>query len=244
MVAPFNQAWMLLKNVTGGPTGRRMPMTEKESYGDVSFREHPLHGLEDDDEGMGGPSMPPMSRTLGGTPPANFGRAGSTGEIPRGRQVNVEQRGIFGMDAIDDMSLDLEFDDMSPAQRQQLIERINQNIKPSNPFPKPAGQNLRGDLTDWAAGAGREASTPGIVDRTYDKGGTIFDLNEMYDNDEESEYENEPLHENNPAAHNIASTNLRGSPRQNKRGQMDEPRVTPRMQGRAARSISPFIGGD
>ena len=27
--------------------GRRMPMTEEESYGDVSYRDHPLYGIEE-----------------------------------------------------------------------------------------------------------------------------------------------------------------------------------------------------
>jgi hypothetical protein len=138
----------------------------------------------DEMEAMG---VPPMSRTLGGTPPANLGRAGSTGE--------------------------------------------NENIEPSNPFPKPIGQNVRGDLMNWAAGAGREAGKPDIVDRTYDEGGSQFDLSQMYDDAEESEYEDEPLHENNPAKHSIASTTLRASPRQQKRGQMDSGRNEFRRPG-------------
>jgi hypothetical protein len=138
----------------------------------------------DEMEAMG---VPPMSRTLGGTPPANLGRAGSTGE--------------------------------------------NENIEPSNPFPKPIGQNVRGDLMNWAAGAGREAGKPDIVDRTYDEGGSQFDLSQMYDDAEESEYEDEPLHENNPAKHSITSTTLRASPRQQKRGQMDSGRNEFRRPG-------------
>ena len=51
------------------------------------------------------------------------------------------------------------------------------------------------------------------------------------------------IEESHPEAHNIASTNLRETPRKTKRGRIDEPRATPRMQGRAARSPSPFIGG-
>jgi hypothetical protein len=182
----------------------------------------------DEMEAMG---VPPMSRTLGGTPPANLGRAGSTGEIPRSRQRNAEEMGMFGMDALDDAGMDLEFDDdMSSAQRQQLIDKINQNIEPSNPFPKPIGQNVRGDLMDWAAGAGREASVPDIVERTeyYDEDGNLRtdldELSDMHDDDMYEEIHGEPLDENNPAKHTIASTTLRASPRQQRRGQTDSGR--------------------
>jgi len=160
MVAPFNQAWMLLKNIRGSPTGRRMPMTEDESYGDVSFREHPLHGLKDDDEDMDGPSMPPMNRTMGGTPPPNVGRAGSSDEMPMG--------------------------------------------EPFNPFSKPLEGSMQDQLAEFADGAGREAGMP----------------QQAFDDMEG----NEGLHPNNPAAHNIGSSNARASPRQQRRGQMDSGR--------------------
>lgn len=129
----------------------------------------------DEMEAMG---VPPMSRILGGTPPANIGRAGSTGE--------------------------------------------NENIEPPNPFPKPAGQNVHGDLMDWASGAGRKEGKPGIVERTKNP---FEDLSEMYNDDMYNEIHDEPLHENNPAKHNITSTTLRASPRQQKRRQMDSGRA-------------------
>ena len=162
----------------------------------------------DEMEEMG---VPPMSRTLSATPPPNIGQAGSSGRPPVGRN---------------DLNDDLVEDD--PKFTEEYTNHLNRLGPLSNPFPKPHGQNVRGELMDWAAGAGRESGTPQQTEfsepRTHMQGN--------------------PLHENNPAAHNIASTNLRGSPRQNKRGQMDEPRATPRMQGRAERSTSPFIGGD
>jgi hypothetical protein len=192
-------------------------------------------GQQPEADEMDAMGVPPMSRSIGGTPPANLGRAGSTGEIPRSRQRNAEQMRMYGMDDIDDAGMDLDFnDDASPAQRQQLIDRINQNIEPTNPFPKPIGQNVRGDLMDWAAGAGREAGKPDIVDRTYDEGGSGFDLNEMHDDDMYDEIHNEPLDENNPAKHSIASTTLRASPRQQKRGQMDSGRNEFRRPGDAS----------
>lgn len=189
--------------------------------GDLDRQTLARMGQQPEADEMDAMGVPPMSRTLGGTPPANLGRAGSSGEIPRSRQLNLEQRGMFGMDDLDDAAMDLEYGDMSPAQRQQLIDRINQNIEPSNPFPKPTGQNVRGDLMNWAAGAGREEGKPDIVERTENP---FEDLTEMHDSDMYDEIHGEPLHENNPAKHTIASTNLRASPRQQRRGQMDSGR--------------------
>ena len=193
MSVAFKAAWMLLKNVRGGPTGRRMPMTEEESYGDVSFREHPLHGLEDDDEDMGGPSMPPMSRSMGSMPPADIGRAGSSSEMPMG--------------------------------------------EPRNPFPKPIAGRVQDQLAEFADGAGRRAAMQPQPDYSDDTR-ISNEMDEITGNPLNNE-----IPESSPESHNIASTNLRGSPRQNKRGQMDSARVTPRMQGRAERSSSPFMGG-
>ena len=216
MSVAFEAAWMLLKNA---------PMSEKEFY-----------RLKDDDESMGGPSMPPMSRTMGGTPPANLGRAGSTGEIPRGRLSNREQTNMYGMDDVDDAGTELDFnDDASPAQQQQLIDRINQNIEPFNPFPKPLAGRVQDQLAEFADGAGRRAAMEPQADYTGDE----FSMNsDDFKYDDESK-----LEESHPEAHNIASRNIRETPRKTKRGQIDEPRVTPRMQGRAARSPSPFVGG-
>ena len=175
----------------------------------------------DEMEAMG---VPPMSRTLGGTPPANLGRAGSSGRPPVGS---------------DDISDGLA--EHRPRFTDSYTNLLNQYGPLDNPFPSPVGLNVRDDLMDWAAGAGREAGKPGIVERTENP---FEDLSEMHDGDMYDEIHNEPLHENNPAKHNIASTTLRASPRQQKRGKIDEPRATPRMQGRAARSTSPFIGGE
>jgi len=200
MSVAFKAAWMVLKNVRGGPTGRRMPMTEEESYGDVSFREHPLHGLEDDDESIDDSgSMPPMSRTLGGTPPPNIGRAGSTDEMPMG--------------------------------------------EPPNPFPKPLASRVQDQLAEFADGAGRRAAMKPEID---------YSDAEEEDYGEEMDAKLAPfvgeapkdgISDPHPEAHNIASRNIRETPRKTKRGQIDEPRATPRMQGRAARSPSPFVGG-
>lgn len=194
----------------------------------------------DEMEAMG---VPPMSRTMGGTPPANLGRAGSTGEIPRGRLSNREQTRMYGMDDVDDAGTELDFnDDASPAQQQQLIDRINQNIEPFNPFPKPLAGRVQDQLAEFADGAGRRAAMKPEID--YSKHENSTDLfHDSFDEDDDFNPINSVPTDAHPEAHNIASTNLRGSPRQNKRGQIDEPRATPRMQGRAARSSSPFIGG-
>ncbi len=218
MSVAFEAAWMLLKNA---------PMSEKEFY-----------NLEDDDESMGGPSMPPMRSTK---PPANLGRAGSTGEIPRGRLSNREQTNMYGMDDVDDAGVELDFnDDASPAQQQQLIDRINQNIEPFNPFPKPLAGRVEDQLAQFADGAGRRAAMKPETD--YSKRENSTDL--FFDSfDENFDPINSVPTDAHPEAHNIASRNIRETPRKTKRGQIDEPRATPRMQGRAARSPSPFIGG-
>ena len=194
----------------------------------------------DEMEAMG---VPPMSRTMGGTPPANIGRAGSTGEIPRGRQSNMEQMGGFGMDDVDDARMDLELnDDASPAQRQQLIDRINQNIKPFNPFPKPLAGRVQDQLAEFADTAGRRAAMSPQTDYS--------DADDPHNEEMDAKlapFVGKPpkngISDPHPEAHNIASTNIRETPRKTKRGQIDEPRATPRMQGRAARSPSPFVGG-
>ena len=146
MSVAFEAAWLLLKNAQ---------MSEKEFY-----------NLEDDDESMGGPSMPPMRSTKH---PANLGRAGSTGEIQRGRLSNREQTNMYGMDDVDDAGVELDFnDDASPAQQQQLIDRINQNIEPFNPFPKPLAGREEYQLEQFADGARRRDTTKPESD--YSKG--------------------------------------------------------------------------
>jgi len=144
----------------------------------------------------------------------------------RGPAPNEGRAGSSSLPPVGSEDLSEEHHEYEPYQTKRYGEILGELGPLSNPFTqKPATtQHLENSLQDWAAGAGREA---GKQQQAFDDIG-----------------EGEGLHENNPAAHNIASINLRGSPRQNKRGQMDEPRVTPRMQGRAARSISPFIGGD
>ena len=219
MSVAFEAAWMLLKNA---------PMSEKEFY-----------NLEDDDESMGGPSMPPMRSTK---PPANLGRAGSTGEIPRGRLSNREQTNMYGMDDVDDAGIELDFDDdASPARQQQLIDRINQNIEPFNPVPKPLAGRVEDQLAQFADGAGRRAAMKPEID--YSKHENSTDLfHDSFDEDDDFNPINSVPTDAHPEAHNIASRNIRETPRKTKRGQIDEPRVTPRMQGRAARSPSPFVG--
>jgi len=178
----------------------------------------------DEMEAMGMPEMDetgmPMSRSIGGRGPApNEGRAGSSGRPPVGS---------------DDISDDLA--EHEPNWAKGYTNTLNELGPLGNPFTqKPVTtQHLENSLQDWAAGAGRKAGVPDIVDRTYDEGGSQFDLSQMYDDDEESEYENEPLHENNPAKHSIASTTLRASPRQQKRGQMDSGRNEFRRPGDAS----------
>lgn len=166
MSVAFEAAWMLLKNA---------PMSEKEFY-----------RLKDDDEGMGGPSMPPMSRTMGGTPPPNIGRAGNSEmTLPSHRLTDADIANIMQ----------------------------NRELTPPNPFPKPLEGRVQDQLAEFADGAGRRAAMPPQPDYTGDK----FSMNsDDFKYDDESE-----LEESHPEAHNIASTNLRQTPRKQKRGMMD-----------------------
>ena len=171
----------------------------------------------DEMEAMGMPEMDktgmPMSRSIGGGPAPNEGRAGSSGRPP------------VGSDDVSEAT-----HDFAPAYTREVGRLLNELGPLSNPFPKSAGQNVRGDLMDWASGAGRKAGVPDIVERTefYDEDGNLQtdmeELSDMHDDDMYSEIHGQPLDESNPAAHSIASTTLRASPRQQRRGQMDSGR--------------------
>ena len=140
----------------------------------------------DEMEAMG---VPEMSRTLGGTPPADLGRAGSTGE--------------------------------------------NENIEPLNPFPKPAGQNVRGDLMDWASGAGRRGTgKPALPDKVYPE--------EMMEEPLEGFHNSPaPAGESAPTLMDAPST-VAVSPRLSRKNRPGESAPTPRMEGRADRRGLPF----
>jgi len=154
----------------------------------------------DEMDAMGMPEMDetgmPMSRSIGGRGPApNEGRAGSSSLPPVGSDDVSENLAHYLQGGI-------------PA----YTRALDQFGPLSNPFTqKPATtQHLENSLEDWAAGAGREAGMP---------------QQPMGENRFEDDFAmNTDLHENNPAAHNIGSTNARASPRQQKRGQMDSGR--------------------
>jgi len=228
MSVAFEAAWMLLKNQVrrghrGLASNPRVPMTEDaysdRPYGNISYRESPLHGLEDDDEGMGGPSMPPMSRTLGGTPPPNIGRAGSTNAVEPSSQEylsDVEQQ-LQEM-GLSPEEINYEINNMTP--RNPFPKSPRPKLLPPQPFPPHAGiigKSLEGRVQDqlaaFADGAGRQAAMSPQPDYTGDE----FSMNsDDFKYDDESK-----LEESHPEAHNIASTNLRQTPRKQKRGMMD-----------------------
>ncbi len=236
MSVAFEAAWMLLKQ-----RGHNLDFTAPEISHPPGMP--PRRGTQEEADEMEAMGVPPMSRTMGGTPPANLGRAGSTGAIPTGRQRNAEQTEMFGMDDIDDAGMDLDLnDDASPAQQQQLIDMINQNIEPFNPFPKPLANRVQDRLAEFADGAGRQAAMSPTPDYSKHENSTDLYHDSFNENDDFNPINSVPT-DAHPEAHNIASTNIRETPRKTKRGQIDEPRATPRMQGRAARSPSPFIGG-
>ena len=182
MSVAFEAAWMLLKNA---------PMSEKEFY-----------RLKDDDEGMGGPSMPPMSRTLGGTPPPNIGRAGSTNAFEPSSQEH-----LF------DIEQQLQEMGLSP---EEINYEIN-NMTPRNPFPKPLEGRVQDQLAEFADGAGRRAAMSPTLDYSDAKEDDDMDASLAPFVGETPK----GLGDNHPEAHNIASTNLRQTPRKQKRGMMD-----------------------
>ena len=180
-------------------------------------------GQQGEADEMGEMGVPEMSRTMGGRTPPNIGRAGSTdvGE----ETMSAMDEGVLTPEHIND------FQDYNYRKRR---DPVTGDL--SNPFPKPLESRVQDQLAEFADGAGRRAAMEPQPDYSDD----TRISNEM---DGLGNPLNNKIPESSPESHNIATTPMRGSPRQNKRGQMDSERVTPRMQGRAERSSSPFIGG-
>ena len=261
MVAPFNQAWMLLKQ-----RGHELNLPPPRIMGDNPARSlspqdltdrrvnqaDALHHTLDDFEGMAqmSPRIANVSDAHRHLEDNQFNQQALANALKDAERQQAEEghferlQGDLDQQTLARMGQQPEADEMEAMGMPEMDETgmpmsrtlsatpppnigragstgENENIEPSNPFPKPIGQNVRGDLMDWAAGAGRGAGKPGIVERTENP---FEDLSEMHDDDMYDEMHSEPLHENNPAKHSIASTNLRASPRQQKRGQMDSGR--------------------
>tara|TARA_R100001163_G_scaffold15094_1_gene13671 strand:+ start:4047 stop:4940 length:894 start_codon:yes stop_codon:yes gene_type:complete len=167
----------------------------------------------DEMEAMG---VPEMSRTLGGTPPANLGRAGSSGRPPVGSG---------------DLSEDLI--ELDPKFAEGYTNQLNRLGPTKNPFPKPAGQNVRGDLMNWAAGAGRRGTgKPALPDKVYPE--------EMMEEPLEGFHNSPaPAGESAPTPMDAPST-VAVSPRLSRKNRPGESAPTPRMEGRADRRGLPF----
>ena len=167
----------------------------------------------DEMEAMG---VPEMSRTLGGTPPANLGRAGSSGRPPVGS---------------DDMSEGLI--ELDPKFAEGYTNQLNRLGPMENPFPKPAGQNVHGDLMDWASGAGRRGTgKPAMPDKVYPE--------EMMEEPLEGFHNSPaPADESAPTPMDAPST-VAVSPRLSRKNRPGESAPTPRMEGRADRRGLPF----
>ena len=148
----------------------------------------------DEMEAMG---MPEMDET--GMPMSRS--IGGRGPAPSEGRAGSSGRPPIGRHDLSDKLVEND-----PKFAEEFTNHLNQLGPLSNPFTqKPATtQHLENSLEDWAAGAGREAGMP----------------QQAFDDTEE----NEGLHPNNPAAHNIGSNNARASPRQQRRGQMDSGR--------------------
>ncbi len=261
MVAPFNQAWMLLKQrghelnlppprIMGDNPARSLSpqdLTDRR-VNTASKQKHALNEIEM--AGTQNPRINSMNDAMAFLDNQKFNEKEMTDQLNIAERQQAEEghferlQGDLDQQTLARMGQQPEADEMEAMGMPEMDETgmpmsrtlsatpppnigragstgENENIEPSNPFPKPIGQNVRGDLMDWAAGAGRGAGKPGIVERTENP---FEDLSEMHDDDMYDEMHSEPLHENNPAKHSIASTNLRASPRQQKRGQMDSGR--------------------
>lgn len=174
----------------------------------------------DEMEAMGVPEMDetgmPMSRTLSARPPPNIGRAGSSGRPPVGS---------------DDMSENLAhyLQGGFPA----YARALDQFGPTKNPFPKPVGQNVRGDLMDWAAGAGRRGTgKPAMPEKIYPE--------EMMEEPLEGFHNSPaPADESAPTQMDMPNT-VTTSPRMSRKNRPNASAPTARMQGRENRKGLPF----
>jgi len=195
MSVAFEAAWMLLKQRGHAPDRKTLANMGPHEQDDEIQEE------ADEMEAMG---VPEMSRTLGGTPPPNIGRAGSTLSLP----PHAEDMAPLLEDAMLDMGY-------TPEEIQHEFEMQG---KPFNPFPKPLAGRVQDQIAEFADTAGRRAAMSPQPD--YSKHENSTDL--FFDSfDENFDPINSVPTDAHPEAHNIASTNLRQTPRKQKRGKMD-----------------------
>lgn len=183
-------------------------------------------GQQGEADEMGEMGVPEMSRTMGGRTPPNIGRAGST-------DVGEETMSAMDEDVLTPENITA-FQDFNYRKRR---DPVTGDL--SNPFPKPLAGRVQDRLAEFADGAGRQAAMKPQTDYSDAKEDDDMDASLAPFVGETPKGLGDP----HPEAHSIASRNIRETPRKTKRGQIDEPRATPRMQGRAARSSSPFMGG-
>jgi len=91
MTDPFQAAWMMLK--AGGQRWRAE--NEENSYGDTSYREHPLHGeegYEENTRGGRGHSLDLRDMDIEGNP-FNQGDDSAVNRLMEGRQNKVDEQG-------------------------------------------------------------------------------------------------------------------------------------------------------
>jgi len=174
----------------------------------------------DEIDAMGIPEMDetgmPMSRTLSATPPPNIGRAGSSGRPPVGS---------------DDMSENMI--EHRPNHADGYTNLLNQYGPLDNPFPAPAGLNVRDDLMDWAAGAGRKGTgNPTLPNKNFPEE-FLEEPPGGFHNSPAPAGESEPTQMDTP---NTVTT----SPRMSRRNRPNASAPTPRMRGRANRKGLPF----
>jgi hypothetical protein len=123
--------------------------------------------------------------------------------------------------------------ELDPKFAEGYTNQLNRLGPMENPFPKPAGQNVRGDLMDWASGAGRRGTgRPAMPDKVYPE--------EMMEEPLEGFHNSPaPADESAPTPMDAPST-VAVSPRLSRKNRPGESAPTPRMEGRADRRGLPF----
>ncbi len=203
-------------------------------------------GEADEMDAMG---VPDMGRSVGGRAPPNVGRAGNSQMTFPSHSLTEEE--IEG--GLDDLT------PPNPFPRPSTDAGSFVGGQPRSYFfgksldaafmllknqvsPKPLAGRVQDQLAEFVDDAGRQPAMSPETDYSKHENSTDLYHDSFDENDDFNPINSVPT-DAQLEGHNIASTNIKETPRKTKRGQMDEPRATPRMQGRAARSPSPFVGG-
>jgi len=264
MVAPFNQAWMLLKQrghelnlppQSAGIKGMGNPQNLTDRRVDAASRQkHALNEIEM--AGTQNPQINSMADAMAFLDNQKFNQKEMEDQLHNASREE-ENEGFLqeGQSELDRailarMGQQPEADEMEamgvPPMSRTLSATPPPNIgragssdtdvnqrEPPNPFPKPVGENVRGDLMDWAAGAGRKGTgKPTLPNKNFP---------EEYMEEPLGGFHNSPAPagESAPTPMDIPNT-VTTSPRMSRKNRPGESAPTPRLEGRAQRKGLPF----